>query len=92
MTRVALRLWRATAAQCWHYWPVKAYVSYANAVRHKGDIYRFDGWEKVAEVAGGTAGGGWQKGKKYEAKSVWVYRLQLVTGEVIRGQARDAAI
>lgn len=77
LTRVALRLWRKVAGPCWsrRYWPVKALVSYANAVRHKGDIYRFDGWTKVADVRGGKAGGNWTRGKTYEAKAVWVYEL-----------------
>jgi hypothetical protein len=74
MTRVALRLWRKTAAAEWYFWPVRAYVSYANAIRHTGDIYRFDGWKKAGEVKGGTATA---RGKRvvYEPKSVWVYRL-----------------
>lgn len=75
LTRVCLRLWRKVAWRHWKDWQVEAYVSYANAIRHKGDIYRFDGWEKVAEVSGGTAGGGWQIGKSYDPKSVWVYKL-----------------
>lgn len=79
LTRVALRLWRKTAARAWaaSYWPVRAYVSYANAIRHRGDIYRFDGWRKVADVPGGVAGGSWQRGKVYAPKSVWVYDLTL---------------
>ncbi len=80
MTRVALRLWRKVAPGAWgaKYWPVCAVVSYANAVRHKGDIYRFDGWHKVAEVRGGQAGvnTGWTRPRKdYEPKSVWAFRL-----------------
>ena len=79
MTRVALRLWRKVAAREWaKYWPVKAYVSYANAARHKGDIYRFDGWKKVADVRGGRAGTntGWTRPRKdYEAKAVWVWEM-----------------
>lgn len=88
MTRVALRLWRVTAAQWWlaamnrndllvnrkWLWRVDAYVSYANAIRHKGDIYRFDGWRKIADVKGGGGGGTWSK-KKSDPKSLWVYSL-----------------
>jgi hypothetical protein len=62
----------------WPYWRPEALVSYANAVRHTGNIYRFDGWEKVADVKGGAAGvnSGWTTpGKISEPKSVWVYRL-----------------
>jgi hypothetical protein len=81
LTRVALRLWRVLAPVAWGraYWPVKALVSYANAVRHKGDIYRFDGWRKVADVKGGSPGTGttWGRPRKagYEAKSVWAFDL-----------------
>lgn len=77
LTRVALRLWRVTAPAEWAaYWPAKALVSYANAARHSGNLYRFDGWRKAADVPGGVAGGNWTRGKKYEAKSVWVYRIE----------------
>lgn len=77
LTRVALRLWRKVAGACWSraYWPVKALVSYSNAIRHKGDIYRFDGWTKVAEVRGSVGGGSWTRKKVGEPKSVWVYVL-----------------
>jgi hypothetical protein len=79
LTRVALRLWRKVAPLAWGraYWPVKAVVSYANAIRHKGDIYRFDGWQKVAEVKGGIAGQTWERPRKkpYEPKTVWAFEL-----------------
>lgn len=77
VTRVCLRLWRKTAAADWSskYWPVAAYVSYANSARHSGDIYRFDGWKRWGDVRGGVAGGGWQRSKVYEAKAIWVYPL-----------------
>ncbi len=54
-TRVALRLWREIAPVEWarDYWPVRACVSYQNAVRHSGDLYRFDGWRRAREVEGG---------------------------------------
>jgi len=75
-TRVCVRLWRELAPKCWAtYWPVEAVVSYANKTRHLGDIYRFDGWTKVADVPSGVAGGGWNRGKRYDAKSVWVFEL-----------------
>ena len=94
MTRVALRLWRKTAAGAWaaRYWPVRAYVSYANAIRHRGDIYRFDGWRKVADVPGGVAGGGWSRGKVYEPKSVWVYELPFVVGATRTSEAATVGV
>jgi len=77
MTRVALRLWRKTAAQMWPHWKARVLVSYSNAIRHKGDIYRFDGWTKVGDVSGGTPGSTWARPRKkaYDPKAVWVYVL-----------------
>ena len=77
LTRVALRLWRKLAPITWGrvYWPVDAVVSYSNSTRHSGDIYRFDGWTKVTDTRGGTAGGGWNRGKKYDPKKVWAFPL-----------------
>lgn len=73
LTRVALRLWRTVAFEAWRYWPCVAAVAYANSTRHRGDIYRFDGWRKFGDVRGGTAGGNWTRGKRYDPKSVWVF-------------------
>jgi hypothetical protein len=76
-SRVCLRLWRQCAPACWaaDYWPVRACVSYQNAARHTGNLYRLDGWTRVAEVRGGTAGGNWSRGKTYEAKVVWAWEV-----------------
>ena len=57
MNRVMLRLWRELCGPRWAYWPVKAAVSYSHNAMHRGDIYRFDGWEKVTETAGSSGGG-----------------------------------
>jgi len=96
LTRVAMRLWRVTAPALWlaamnrpdlldaRGWPwrVNALVSYANAARHKGHVYRMDGWRKAADVPGGVAGGGRAGGKVYEAKSVWVFNIQAAAQDV----------
>ncbi len=77
-TRVALRLWRTVAPPAWaaDQWPVRACVSYANTARgHTGEVYRLDGWRKVADVPGGVAGGNWTRGKRYDPKSVWTFVL-----------------
>lgn len=84
-SRVCLRLWRETAAKCWQeqygrkseYWDVIALVSYSNAIRHKGDLYRFDGWTKVADVPGGVAGTTWKRPRKntFDPKAVWIWKL-----------------
>jgi hypothetical protein len=79
MTRVALRLWRVTAAAEWtrDYWPVIAYVSYARKDRHTGDVYRFDGWEKAKDARASivTAGSHHSTPGPIHAKTVWVWRL-----------------
>jgi hypothetical protein len=78
LTRVALRLWRKVGPVEWgrSYWPVRAVVSYANAARHAGDIYRFDGWRKIADTKGSTGGGTWTRPRKSgEPKSVWAFEL-----------------
>lgn len=88
-TRVCLRLWREVAAREWSvYWAALALVSYSNSTRHAGDIYRFDGWTCVAAVRGGTAGGNWTRGKRYDPKRVWVY----VLGDLSDAARRDAAL
>lgn len=71
--RVTLRLWRHVAPAQWaaDYWPCTWRVSYQDAARHTGNLYRFDGWTKLAEVRGGTAGGNWTRGKTYQPKVVW---------------------
>jgi len=75
MTRVVLRLWRAVAAAAWEaaYWPVRALLSYQNAVRHTGNLYRFDGWRKVADVKGATVSNYGRARQKLDAKAIWVY-------------------
>jgi hypothetical protein len=80
LTRIGLRLWRVVAPGCWarDFWPVTAAVSYSNNARHKGDIYRFDGWKKVKDVPGGCTGpnAGYTRKKSYEAKTVWAFEFK----------------
>ena len=90
-TRVTVRLWRTVAPEHWPYWPVKACVSYSNALRHSGDIYRFDGWTRVADVKGGTASETWGdegRRKTFDPKTVWVYAVRPL---VLQIQAREAS-
>lgn len=74
-TRVTLRCWRELAPQIWgaKYWPVRAVVSYSNETRHKGDIYRFDGWRKVAVMPGSGGGGTYSTKQPREDKAVWLF-------------------
>lgn len=75
LTRVALRLWRKTAPVEWsRQWAAQALVSYANSLRHSGDIYRFDGWIRIGDRRASN-GGGRQKGTRAEPKSLWAYPL-----------------
>lgn len=77
-TRVCLRLWRHFAPAEWgrEQWPVVAMVSYADAARHAGDVYRFDGWERWGMVKGRTSVGGRQAGATCNEKSVWYFPCQ----------------
>jgi hypothetical protein len=78
-TRPMLRLWREVAAPRWPYWPVTAAVAYSQNRRHAGDIYRWDGWTKVADRCGSSGGGAWSR-KRYATetvhgpKSLWLWR------------------
>lgn len=80
-TRVVLRLWRELAPAAWavtyrEHWPViRAVVSYSNETRHKGDIYRFDGWRKVGVKRGSTGGGTYTNKQPREDKALWIYQL-----------------
>lgn len=53
--RPMVRLWRAVLAHRWSYWPVQAAISYA-IPGTPGDIYRFDGWERVKTVKRSSPG------------------------------------
>lgn len=77
--RVLIRLWRECCARLWPCWPVRAAVSYSKNSMHRGDLYRFDGWEKVTESAGSSGGGAWSR-KRYAtdavhgSKTLWLWR------------------
>lgn len=81
--RPMLRLWRAVLAHRWSYWPIKAAVSYAIPGK-VGDIYRFDGWERVKVCKPSSPGQGstWSKPSATDAigdgrKTLWMYRYDL---------------
>lgn len=77
-TRIMLRLWREVCAPLWKCWPVKAAISYSHNAHHRGDLYRFDGWEKVREDCGSNGGGSWSR-KRYATdviagcKTLWIW-------------------
>jgi antitoxin VapB len=95
-TRIMLRLWREVCAPAWDCWPVLAAVSYSVNALHTGDLYRFDGWEKVREDAGATrptaAWGkpGVSRGAADGYKTLWVWRYDSHRGE-LRGTRGTAS-
>lgn len=78
-SRVMLRVWRQVFAQRWPDWPVAAAISYSQNAHHRGDLYRFDGWTKVADDCGSSGGGEWSR-RRYAtdavagSKSLWLWR------------------
>lgn len=82
-SRVCLRLWREISAQIWEakYWPVKALVSYSNNARHKGNLYRFDGWTRWGTARAGTATNYGREVVKIEEKTIWTYPVSPVEVE-----------
>ena len=72
-------LWREIGGPRWPYWSVKAAIAYSQNVRHPGNIYRFDGWEKITDRAGSGGGGAWSR-KRYAGnaalgpKTLWLWR------------------
>lgn len=77
--RVMIRLWREACAKLWPHWPVQAAVSYSHNAMHSGNLYRFDGWEKIREDCGSSGGGAWSR-KRYAGdahhgkKTLWLWR------------------
>jgi len=76
--RVMLRLWRAVLAHHWRTWPVDTAISYA-LPGTPGDLYRFDGWERVGTVRASAGGGTWSNAPKVNdvadgVKTLWRYR------------------
>ena len=86
MSRIMLRLWREVCAPRWKSWPVRAAVSYSHNAMHRGDLYRFDGWEKVREDAGSSGGGTWSRKRKntdavFGKKTLWMWRYAITQEE-----------
>jgi hypothetical protein len=76
-TRVALRLWREVAARDWRP-DATAAIAYSQNNRHDGDIYRFDGWERIRTDAGSNGGGTWSTKREpgdpaHGKKSLWLW-------------------
>lgn len=79
-SRVMLRIWRSILGQRWKSWPVRAAISYSHNAMHRGDLYRFDGWEKGQSNCGSSGGGRWSR-PRYAAdavhgrKTIWVWEF-----------------
>lgn len=85
-TRVMMRLWREVCAPRWHSWPVHAAVSYSHNAMHRGDLYRFDGWERISDNCGSSGGGSWSRPRYateavYGKKTLWLWRYPASTTE-----------
>lgn len=72
LCRVALRLWRAFVfpALCQHH-GVRWAVSYQDAHAHSGNLYRFDGWTRLATSRSGTDT---RSGRRGRSKVIWGWR------------------
>ena len=80
-TRPMLRLWREVAAPRWACWPVRTAVSYSQNQRHEGNLYRWDGWTKIADNCGSSGGGAWSRKRQagdavHGKKSLWIWRYR----------------
>jgi hypothetical protein len=88
--RVALRLWRVYLAERWPYWSVAAAVSYAMPGT-RGDIYRFDGWERVGVVKPSGGSGTWTRARPRVndigdgKKTLWRYRYDAALNQKQEG-------
>jgi hypothetical protein len=77
--RIMLRLWRECCAHQWPHWSIQAVVSYSHNAMHTGNLYRLDGWEKIAEQCGSAGGKMWtrvshQNDVTAGKKTLWLYR------------------
>lgn len=82
-SRVMIRVWREVCAPRWPDWAPIAAISYSQNAHHSGDLYRFDGWHKMADKAGSSGGGAWSRKRYagdavYGSKSLWVWPYQTV--------------
>lgn len=90
-TRLMLRMWREVCGPRWPYGPVKAAISYSQNAHHTGNIYRFDGWEKLTDKAGTTQDGTqkWNRGaantkRPQGSKSLWIWRYEVSADRAAR--------
>ncbi len=71
LNRAALRLWREfifPAICAAEGYPLV--ISYQDAVIHSGDLYRFDGWQRIGASRSGTDT---RSGRKGRSKVIWAW-------------------
>lgn len=83
--RVMLRLWRVRLAFDWSSWPVETAISYAMPGT-PGQIYRFDGWERVGTCRPSRVGATstWSTTSATDQladgiKTLWRYRYEVAS-------------
>lgn len=77
LCRPMLRLWRELLFPNFgHSWA----ISYQDAVLHRGDLYRFDGWSQLGKSSSGTDARSGLKGRK---KVIWGWRLPGAVSETL---------
>jgi hypothetical protein len=89
LCRVVLRLWREFVfpALCRaHGW--SWVVSYQDAVMHRGDLYRFDGWVRAGESRSGTDA---RSGRKGRSKVIWAWCADRRAREEVASLYAEAA-
>lgn len=79
LCRVVLRLWREFVFPSLG----RQYaISYQDAAEHTGNLYRFDGWERVSRTRSGVDQ---RSGRRGRDKWVWVWSSESVAAQADRG-------
>lgn len=82
LCRAMLRLWRELLLPSM---PGATAISYQDAVMHRGDVYRFDGWARSPRKS--RSGTDQRSGATGRAKWIWVWPPHAATPAVTRGAA-----
>jgi hypothetical protein len=89
LCRAMLRLWRefvfpAICAAHGYKWV----ISYQDAVLHRGDVYRFDGWVEIGRSNSGTDA---RSGRKGRRKIIWGWATDNADMAAFRHKIAEAA-
>jgi antitoxin VapB len=93
LCRVAVRLWRefvfpAVAASANMSWA----ISYQDAVQHRGDLYRHDGWARIGQTSSGTDQRGRDGTRRGRRKVVWGWTDDAIALAARRGDVIGNAV